>query len=342
VTVEKEQLNLLLTADIRTYGKDWVVLAMPIEGLAVTEATIDGKAAQLQAGPKGMVLMLPGQISGRLQLSAVVKPKFLGRRGSASFSLPPLPGAVMDVVLPEEDLELEVDGIEGALTQRTVQWTFPLGMARKLTLRWLPKMGEGAADRTLSATSIHDVYAFHWATVAVTKITYSFSGGRHDRFTLLMPEGATLTDLKGTNIRDYRQVGEKMIEGRTFEIIEVRLHSGLTSSRTKKQYELTVRWLGELPTLEKPARLFLVRAGDVSRESGTVTLHSAGGMIVKVAQVTGGRRTSVPVDKELRDAELTADRAGAVAKYYWPYQSQPRPARADKHRPGTVARSGIS
>jgi len=346
VTVEKEYLKVLLTADIRTYGKDWVVLAMPIEGLAVTEATIDGKAAPVasfceaklrgQTGPKGMVLMLPGEISGQLQLSAVVKPKFLGRRGSASFSLPPLPGAVMDVVLPEEDLELEVDGIEGALrkesqglTQRTVQWTFPLGMARKLTLRWLPKMGEGAADRTLSATSIHDVYAFHWATVAVTKITYGFSGGRHDRFTLLMPEGATLTDLKGTNIRDYREVGEKVIEGRTFKIIEVRLALPQVHRAAKKQYELTVRWLapllggaglGELPTLEKPARLFLVRAGDVSRESGTVTLHSAGGMIVKVAQVIGGRRTSVPVDKELRDTELTADRTGAVAKYYWPYR----------------------
>jgi hypothetical protein len=319
VTVEKEQLKLLLTADIKTYGKDWVVLAMPIEDLAVTEATIDGKAAQLQIGPKGMVLMLPGGISGQLQLTAVAKPKFFGRRGSAGFSLPPLPGALMDVILPEEDLELEVDGIEGVLTQRTVngrvEGTFPLGMARKLTLRWLPKIGGGAEDRTLSATSKHDVYAFHWATVAVTKITYSFSGGEHDRFTILMPEGATLTDLKGTNIRDYRQVGEKVIEGRAFKVTEVRLHRA-----AKKQYELTVRWLGKLPTLEKPARLFLVRAGDVSRESGTVTLHSAGGMVVKVAQVIGGRRTSVPVDEKLRAAELTADRARAVAKYYWPYR----------------------
>jgi hypothetical protein len=319
VTVEKERLNLLLTAEIKTYGKDWVVLAMPIEGLAVTEATIDGKAAQLQTSPKGMVLMLAGEISGQLKLNAVAKPKFLGRRGSAGFSLPPLPGAVMDVVLPEDDLELEVDGIEGVLTQRTVngtaEWTFPLGMARKLTLRWLPKISGGAEDRTLSATSIHDVYAFHWATVAVTKITYSFSGGEHDRFALLMPEGATLTDLKGTNIRDYRQVAESVTEGRAFKIIEVRLHRP-----ARKQYELTVRWLGGLPTLEKPTRLFLVRAGDVSRESGTVTLHAVGGMIVKVAQVSGGRRTTVPVDNELRDIELTADRARAVAKYYWPYR----------------------
>ena len=319
VAVEKERLNLLLTAEIRTYGKDWVVLAMPIEGLAVTEATIDGKAAQLQTSPKGMVLMLEGEISGQLKLNAVAEPKFLGRRGSVSFSLPPLPGAVMDVVLPEDDLELEVDGIEGALTHRkvngTAEWTFPLGMARKLTLRWLPKISGGAEDRTLSATSLHDVYAFHWATVAVTRITYSFSGGEHDRFTLLMPEGATLTDLKGTNIRDYHQVAESVIEGRAFKIIEVRLHRP-----AKKQYELTVRWLGGLPTLDKPTRLFLVRAGDVSRESGTVTLHAAGGMIVKVAQVTGGRRTTVPVDKDLRAVELTADRATAVAKYYWPYR----------------------
>ena len=318
MTVKGKQLNLLLTAEVKTYGKDWVVLGLPISGLAVTEATLDGKAAQLHARPKGTVLTLPGGTSGQLQLRAVVKPKYLGRRGSVSFSLPPLPGAVMDVVLPEEDLELEIDEIEGTLTKRkvngTVVWTVGLGMTRKLTLRWLPKLGDGAADRTLSANSRHDVYAFHWAMVAVTKITYSFSGGEHDRFVLLTPEGTTLTDLKGTNVRDYREVGEKIIEGRAFKTIEVRLHRA-----AKKQYELMVRWLGELPTPDEPTQLLLVRAGDVSRESGTVTLHAAGGMMVKIVQVSGGRRTSIAVSKA-RDVELAADRAKAVAKYYWPYR----------------------
>ena len=319
LTVKKEQLDMLLTCDIKTYGRDWVVLGMDIQGLAVTRATFDGKPAQLQAGPNGMVLMLAGGISGRLELNAVAKPDYFGERGSASFSLPPLPGAVMDVSLPDENLELEVDGIESAPTKQTVNnavlWNVPLGMARKLTLRWLPKAGGGTADRTLSASSQHDVYAFHWAVVAVSKITYSFSGGQHDRFVVLMPQGTTLTDLKGTNVRDYRQVDEKTIEGWTFKVIEVRLHRP-----AKKQYELTVRWLGELPALGKSARLYLVRPGDVSRESGAVTLHQAGGMTVKVAQVTGGRRTQLPQNKQVQGAEITADKATPVARYYWPYR----------------------
>ena len=122
-----------------------------------------------------MVLMVPGETSGQLEIQAVTKPKYLGRRGSVSFSLPPLPGALMKVVLPEEDLELEVDDIEAAPTKRTVngtlEYTFGLGMTRKLTLRWLPKIGSGAADRTLSANSKHDVYAFHWAVLGVSRIT---------------------------------------------------------------------------------------------------------------------------------------------------------------------------
>jgi hypothetical protein len=339
VTVEQEQLNLLLTAGISTYGKDWAVLGLPISGLAVTKATLDGKAAQLQAGPKGMVLMVPGETSGRLELQAVMKPKYMGRRGSASFSLPPLPGAVMKVVLPEEDLELEVDQIESAPARRTangsVEYSFGLGMTRKLALRWLPKVGVGATDRTLSANSEHDVYAFHWAIVGVSRITYSFSSGDHSRFALLVPKYAMLAELKGTNVRDFRDVGEKTIEGKVFKLIEVRLHRA-----AQKQYELTVRWLSPHPcggaglpggdvvtpttgigtNIEKPTELSLVRAGDVSRESGTVTLHSAGGMSVKVAQVSGGRRADITVDKEPQGAELTADRAKAVAKYYWPYR----------------------
>ena len=319
VTVIEEHLNLLLTADIRTYGKDWSVLGLPFSGLAVTKATLGGKAAQLQVGPKGMVLMVPGGTSGQLELQAVMKPEYLGRRGSASFSLPPLPGTVMTVVLPENDLELEVGEIEAAPARRivngSVEYIFGLGMIRKLDLRWQPKMGIGTADRTLSANTQHNVYAYHWATVGVSKITYSFSSGEYDRFALLMPQDTTLTALEGTNVRDFRDVGEQIIEEKVFRLIEVRLHRA-----TQQQYELTVRWLGELGALEEPTQLSLVRAGAVSRESGTVILHSAGGMSVKVAQVTGGRRADIAVDKEPQGTELPVDRARTVAKYYWPYR----------------------
>ena len=335
VTVGQERLDLQLTANIRTYGKDWVVIGMPISGLAVTTATLDGKVAQLQAGPKGMVLMIPGGTSGQLELEAVTKPEYLGRRGSASFSLPPLPGAVMKVVLPETDLELEADQLEATPTRHivndSVEYTFGLGMTRRLALRWLPKVGSGAADRTLSAGSDHDVYAFHWAILGVSRISYSFSSGEYSRFALLVPEGAMLTELKGTNVRDFRQIGEKTVEGKVFKLIEVRLHRA-----AQKQYELTARWLsphprggGLLPDGNVTStagvgadrtELSLVRAGDVSRESGTVTLHSAGGMSVKVAQVSGGRRADITEPKEPQSAELTADRARPVAKYYWPYR----------------------
>jgi len=340
LTVQAEQSELVLTADVTTYGKGWVVLGLPISGLAVTSATLGGKAAQLQAGPKGMVLMLPGDVSGRLEIQAVTTPEYLGRRGSVTFSLPPLPAAVMDVTLPDEDLELEVDDIEGTLARRSlngkVQWTFGLGLTRSLALRWLPKLGGGVADRTLSANCVHDVYAFHWALVGVTKIAYSFSGGQHDRFTALLPADCVLTELKGTNIRDYRELGEATIENMTFKIVEARLYRP-----AKKQYELTVRWLGALPPAlsevegagQKPTRLPLVRAGDVSRESGTVTLYAAGGMTVKTTHVSGGRRVDLGTNPDPGDGppprlasgdagagQLSSDRAEAVASYYWPYR----------------------
>jgi hypothetical protein len=340
LSVEAEQSKLVLTADVTTYGKGWVVLGLPISGLAVTSATLGGKAAQLQAGPKGMVLMLPGGVSGRLEIQAVTTPEYLGRRGSVTFSLPPLPAAVMDVILPDEDLELEVDDIEGTFARQSlngkVQWTFGLGMTRTLTLRWLPKLGGGVADSTLSANCVHDVYAFHWALVGVTKITYSFSGGQHDRFTALLPADCVLTELKGTNIRDCREVGEATIENTTFKVMEARLYRP-----AKKQYELTVRWLGAMPAGEKPTRLPLVRAGDVSRESGTVTLHAAGGMTIKTTRVSGGRRVDLGTNPDRGDGppprllparrmadesgdagagQLSSDRAEAVASYYWPYR----------------------
>jgi hypothetical protein len=328
VTVTDEQLELLLTADVRTYGSDWVTLALPVEGLAVTQVTLDGAPAAWQgvAGSgdsqskvrdarTGTVLMLPGETTGRLRLTAVAKPEVFGRRGSVSVALPPLPAAVMKVVLPAEDLELEVDEIEGALSSRKVngkiEWTAPLGMTRKLTLRWLPKAGAGAEDRTLSAEARHDVYVFGWAIVAATEVQYAFSAGEHDRFVLHVPAAVTLTELRGANLRDYRQLGDKTIDGELFRTVEVRLHRP-----AKKQYTLTARWLADLPMLDEPTRLLLLRAGDVARESGTATLHAAGGMIVKVAEVSGGRRVGVNSHNE---RSATA-RTQPVAKYYWPYR----------------------
>jgi hypothetical protein len=327
-TVDNKQLKLVLTAQVRTYGKDWVVLALPTKGLAVTEVTFDGKPAQWQGVPDlmggdkqvknpktGMVVMLPGEASGLLELHAVGTPFYQGRRAGISFTLPPLPAAVMTVILPEEDLELEVDEIDGTPTRRVasggVEWTVPLGIKRELKLSWAPKEGGGAADRTLSAALEHDVYAFHWSLVGVTKVTYSFSAGERDRFSLSVPKGATLTALEGANIRDFRQAPEQTIDNEVFKTVEVRLHRP-----AKKQYELTARWLSELPPFEQPSPLSLVRAGQVSRESGTVTLHSAGGMTVKVVEVSGGRRASM----ESAATAVTAGQTQPVGRYYWPYR----------------------
>jgi hypothetical protein len=328
VTIEGETLNLLLTADIATYGRDWAVLPMPMSGLAVVKATIDGRPAQFHSPPQNqgkkaaagsMVLMVPGRTSGQLTLEAVTKPNYFGPRGNAKFTLPPLPAPVMRVVLPDKDLELEVDKIDNVpkpeKTDGIVKWTIPLGMTRDIELRWMPKAGGGTADRTLSADSSHDVYAFHWALVGITKIAYSFSAGEHDRFACLLPKAATLTEVKGTNIRDYRNLGEKTVEGKTFNIIEVRLHRP-----AKKKYDLTVRWLSALPEPGEPVRLLLVRAADITRESGSVTLHAAGGMEVKVAKVAGGRRTAIGAQQDKPAAELTADEAKPLARYYWPYR----------------------
>ncbi|MGB2819507.1 MAG: hypothetical protein WBF17_00895, partial [Phycisphaerae bacterium] len=312
-----ERMNVVLTARVKTFGKGWVTLAVPMKGLAVTAATLDGKDANLQVGPKGMVLALPGETTGELKITAVTTPKALGRRGDVSLSLPPLPGAIMTVDLPADDLELEAPGVDGALSHaplpggKGVRWTVPLGMQRDVTLKWSPKVGVGAADKTLSAAIAHDVYAFHWAMVGVSKVHYSFSAGQNERFGLLLPAGATLTDLTGANVRDFREAGERTVEGERFKLIEVRLHRPAT-----KAYELTARWVGKLPAPDKGTRLALPRAADVGRESGTVTLHAAGGITLKVTDVSGARRSANGTVGK-RTGRTAAVK---VATYYWPYR----------------------
>ena len=314
-----ERMSIALSARVKTFGRGAAVLPVPMSGLAVQSATLDGQEARLQVGPKGMILTLPGEAEGVLKITAVTTPKKLGRRASVRMSLPPLPGAILTVDLPAGDLELEVPGVAGALTHaalpagKGVRWTVPLGLQRDVTLKWSPKVGAGAADRTLSAAAAHDVHAFHWAMVGVSKFLYSFSAGSNDRFGLLLPAGLTLTDLAGANLRDFREAGERTVDGVKMKVIEVRLHRAAT-----KTYELTARWVGKLPALDKPARVALPRAADVGREGGTVTLHAAGGMTLKVLDVTGGRRSTLAAGKGAKAPAQSA--STRVARYYWPYR----------------------
>ena len=335
---DRTVLSMVLTATVRTRGKGPILLPLPFAGLAVTEATLDGKAAQLQSGPKGMVLMLEGGAGGTLSVSALATPAQQGRRGGVDLVLPPLPGAVMTVQLPQEDLELEAPGVEGAVARdKGATWTVPLGMTRKVSLRWSPRAGGGAADRTLSAVAAHDVTFFHWALVGASRFTFSFSAGEHDRFALLLPEGLTLTDVSGANLRDWRAAGRSTVAGQAMRVIEVRLYkaagSGSTTQPAEKTYELTARWVSDLPALDRPVALPLPQAGDVARESGAVVLRAAGGMGVKVADVAGGRR-------DPRPAGLSAAHAGAAAlvgQYDWPYRPFALTVRLARQTPKVTA-----
>ena len=326
-TLEGERMNVVLTAHVKTFGKGWASLPMPMENLAVVSATLDGKPADLQVGTKGMVLTLPGETSGELKVTAVTTPKVLGRRGSVTITLPPLPAAVFTLDLSDADLEVEAPGAEAAPVSKQapggkgLRWTVPVGIQRKLALQWSPKVGAGAADRTLSAAAAHDVYALHWALVGVSKIQYTFSAGEYERFGLYIPAGATLTALTGANLRDHREVGVKDVDGAKMKVIEVRLHRPAS-----KAYELTARWVGKLPDMDKPSRLVLPQAAEVGRESGTVTLHRAQGMTMKISDVVGGRRAG--------DATATpagAESAEMVARYYWPYRPFALKAQLSRH-----------
>ncbi|MDP6045677.1 MAG: hypothetical protein QGG25_08720, partial [Phycisphaerae bacterium] len=322
VVVADKKMKITLTAEITARDKGWAVLPMGISGMAVTTATIDGKPAGLQVGPKGMVLAVRAPVSGKFELTGVATPKYVGRKGSVNLLLPLLPLAVMKVHLDDADLELEAPGVDGVLTSEKagagVSWTVPLGSTRRVALRWSPKAGAGAADRTLSVTATHDIGVFHWALVGASKMSYSFPAGQNDRFELLAPQGVSITKVTGANLRDHRIAGVKTIEGRKFSVVDVRLYRP-----AERRYDLTVNWIGDLPALGSPQRLWLPRAGGVGREAGYVHLHTAGGMVLKVTDVKGGRRRDIlSRTSKSRGAvgSVLADSTSTVASYQWPYR----------------------
>jgi len=149
-------------------------------------------------------------------------------------------------------------------------------------------------------------------------MAYSFSAGQNDRFEMLIPEGVSITKITGANLRDHRIAGSKTLEGRKFSVVDVRLYRPAS-----KRYDLRVHWIGDLPALGRPERLWLPRAGRVGREAGYVNLYTAGGMVLKVTGVKGGRRRDIAAPSRLKKgatAAVLADSTAMAASYQWPYR----------------------
>ena len=316
--VSKDLFELKLTAQISTYGKKWVMLPLSFKGLAVAEVLLDGKPVQLQFGKSGTLLALPGQTKGQLTLRAVTNPKYTGAKGSVRFTLPPMPAAVMQITLPDKDMELEVNPIQGVLTKTDDEdgtgYMVPLGVAKEHVFQWQPKFSSGVTDRTLTAVCEHNVYTFHWSMSGRSKIQYNYSGAANEQFTFLLPENLTMTDVTGANIRESRQLTEKKIEGKVYKVIEVLLHRPV-----KEKYEMEVLWLKSIADYESFKDFLLPQADQVHRESGSVTLHAVDGMNMKVGKVSGGRRVSLDAFTAKTKA-FGSDLTRPISRYYWPYR----------------------
>ncbi|MFP4355001.1 MAG: hypothetical protein ACLFUJ_07720 [Phycisphaerae bacterium] len=311
VTIQQGRLNLELTARIVSRGSKWASMPFAMGQLAMTSATLGDQPAQIQNTPGAEpLLMVPPGTDAQLRVQAVAALANTGVRGQVRLTLPPLPAGVMRVRLGADDLRLEVDGAPAPVSSVDGVWLVPLPSHRRITLRWAPKPGAGAEDRTLSAAADHSVYVYQWAFVGRSEITWSFAGGQYDRFELLLPAGVQITHAGGANLRDHRVSGKRQVEGREYDVLEVRLHRP-----TNRPYKLDLRWISAIGQLGESQQLLLPQAGAVGRESGAVDLYAAAGMEMKVLEVTGGRRRQLAPNK-------TQPVAGAelVASYYWPYR----------------------
>ncbi len=312
--VDEETFELSLRVSVEVESDGAMDLPLAFGNVAIKECLWDGEVAPVTARKGGGILLhLENGSKGVLEVRAVTKPELRGRAGNVTLRIPPLPAAVMHVDLSDPELELEASGAQGIPVRQDNVWQFPAGRLHELNLRWRPEVGSGSADRTLTASSSHQVHVFHWGIIGVSSFDYRFSGGEHDRFHVLLPGGANVSKLESANLRDHRLVNEVELDGKTFQALEVRLHRAV-----KKPHQVTLRWMSPFPQEAVPSRLWLPRAGEVGRESGQVELHSVLGVGVKTVSVEGGRR----INRNSNQAATlsTADGSSVKGSYEWPFR----------------------
>ena len=311
--VDAENFELNLSVHIEVEGSDALPLPLAFGNVAIKTASLNDEPVPLTAGKDGGILLnlKPGS-QGVLKVNTLSKPVTRGRTGNIDIQIPLLPAAILRLDLDDPGLEVEAPGVHGIPVRTNNLWQMPVGNLNKLSLRWRPKVGLGAADRTLTADSSHQIHTFHWGIIGVSTINYRFSGGEHDRFPILMPSGLEVSNVETANLRDHELLSQVELDGKSFQGLEVRLHRAV-----KKQHSVVIRWVAPFPEESVTSRLWLPRAAEVGRESGRVELHSALGVSSRVVSVEGGRRMN-------RNANAgdsgSADSSRFRGAYEWPFR----------------------
>ncbi len=308
LSVEGELAKGTATLTLESLEKDWVRLPLPFGGIALSDATLDGKPVLLRATKAGYELLLHERGRHTLKLTFAVKVVSRPGHKGIRFNVPKAALSKVNVTLPDGDIKIDVDNLvsaEKTATRNATTVSMFLGPTGTVSIGWQPKEVERKKiPPLLHARTANEIIVTEGLMRARALIRYDIMRAPAERFSVLVPSDFNLLDVAGRQIKSW-----DVKDAARGKVLTIELHE-----QVEKSYTLTVeieRILAKTnQTLEAPR---IEAAGEnVAREIGTVTLAVGKALRLTVESTSGLARIDL--------AEVgVKPKGGAAALYAYRY-----------------------
>jgi len=209
---------------LSVFRETWTQVRLALGGVAIREATLDGKSVQMQAvagkagssssaGGYRLHVNRPGAHVLRVLFVApvtVLNTSGLSSVGRCAFAIPAVPVSVVELTVPSPAIEVTVSGAVGGQTeQRLPKKTLVqahLGIANRLDFTWRPRVKAARREASVNATVTNLVTIDEAVTRLAASVRYEVAQGERQRFTLVLPPDLEVERVVGDNVRTWRVI----------------------------------------------------------------------------------------------------------------------------------------
>jgi hypothetical protein len=269
---KSQQLSITGRLVVENFRTQRITLPLPLSGIALRTATLDGKAAAILSQPaaKGM----PGRLevvvptAGTHVLDIIFdRPVIIaGPTGQLTLTLEPVSSGTFSFTLPAAELKVRVAG--GAGTFRRVKTDdgeridVPIDQGGRLSLAWQPERIKGEIAALVQAQATTAVVLDDAGVRLATAYRFGVRQGSLSRVTFVLPERLRIRRITGPDVAGWQIEGNAA--ARTMQVFFRRN----VDDSTQIVFDLHLD--ANLSQAEQQIDIPLIAPQDVTRETGAI------------------------------------------------------------------------
>ena len=297
-----------------------VTLPVPLSGIALSSAQLDGQPAALrvaQAGGRSVLeAVLPSRGLHTLDLKFDVPAQVSGQTGQFTLPVFPSPSGRVVFALPADELALRVNGSTSAYRRvaktddAAASIVVPVGSGRPLTIAWRPPQQNGMVDAIVHVDTATTVQLDDRGISETSRFSISVPQGTVADLSFAVPEGLKVRGLSGPQLSGWES---NEVDGqRRLRVF----FNPPVSGTTHVDAQLFV---AESVTEDEAAiSLPTVAPLDVTRDAGTIVVSATDSFSLRAGQTDGLRQIETSQQSNTRPGNSAAQQRLA-----WRYAARP-------------------